>query len=111
MDIPPLRAPDGERVMRRGSGWGDDYVEQSAQLDTTTSVAATLDHYARQLAAAGWSVVGRPLLDGEAGMQRLAVRDGKGTEWNGMLAVITNGGQRNVTLRMVKPMPGSPRSP
>lgn len=111
MDIPPLRAPDGERVMRRSSGWGDDYVEQTAQLDTTTSVAATLEHYARQLGAAGWTVVGQPLLDGGTGMQRLAVRDEKGTEWNGMLAVITSGGQRNLTLRMVKPMPGLLRSP
>ncbi|HET7186705.1 MAG TPA: hypothetical protein VFI52_01060, partial [Gemmatimonadaceae bacterium] len=100
MEIPPLRAPYGERVIRRSSGWGEDYVEQTAQLDTTTSVAATLDHYARLLGAAGWTVVGRPLVYGGAGMQQLSVRDSKGTQWEGVMLVITAGEQRKLTLRM-----------
>jgi hypothetical protein len=111
LEIPTLRAPTGTRAFRRGSAWGEDYVEQNAQLDTTMSVAATIEHYTRQLVAAGWTVVGRPLLDAGTGMQRLAMRDEKGTQWNGILAVITAGEQRDLSLRMAKPRTASPRSP
>ena len=111
IDIPPLRAPSGTKVFRGSSGWGADNIEQSAQIDTTLSVAATLDHYTRQLVAGGWTAVGQPLLDGSSGMQRLSVRDGKGTDWNGVLLVITTGEQRDVSLRMARPRQGSPRSP
>jgi hypothetical protein len=93
----------GVRANRSGSGWGRDYIEQSARVDTTLSASAILDHYARQLGAAGWTVGAHPLVDGGTAMQRVTSRDKKGEEWQGALVVITSGPQREVTLRMTKP--------
>jgi hypothetical protein len=103
LDIPALRAPIGVSAHRRGGSTGTNYMEQVVEIDTTVGVARALDHYAQQLAAAGWTVVGRPLVDGGAGLQRLSVRDRKGTEWQGVLLAITMGAQRHVALRMAKP--------
>jgi hypothetical protein len=102
LDVPPLRAPTGVAARRRGSSWGGGSLEQNAQLDTTLSVDAILDHYSRQLAAAGWTI-GKPLVDAGTGLQRLSVRDRNGTEWQGALLVVTTGQSRQVALQMMKP--------
>jgi hypothetical protein len=100
--IPPLRAPSGVTTRRAGGGYGSDYTETSAQLDTTISVAAILEHYTGQLRAAGWTAVGRPVVDGDAGLQRLSVRDRAKAEWLGVLLVVPAGGRRQLVLRMAR---------
>lgn len=111
LEIPPLRGPAGARATNRSSGWSSNSVEQAVQLDGAIPAAEVLDHYTRQLVAAGWTAVAPPLVVGGSGVQALSVRDKSGIEWFGMLAVITTGEQRTVTLKMAKAMPGSPRSP
>jgi hypothetical protein len=101
--IPPLRPPSGVAVRRGGTAFGGDYVEASAQLDTTMSVPAILDHYAAVLRAAGWTVGGQRMSDGGSGLQRISVRDKTGTEWQGALIVVSAGARRQLTLRMLRP--------
>ena len=110
LEIPPLHAPVGTRAMSRSSGWSMNSIEQEAQLEGTAPAAEVLDHYTRQLVAGGWTTSAPPLVVGGSGVQALSVRDKNGNEWSGMLAVITTGEQRSVTLKMAK-MSGSPRSP
>lgn len=101
--VPPLRPPNGVTARHGSTGFGNDYVEASAQLDTTVSVAVILDHYAAVLRATGWATVGRPVSDGESGLQRLSARDRTGVEWQGALIVVSAGGRRQLTLRMLRP--------
>jgi hypothetical protein len=103
--IPPLRAPTGVIAEVRGTGWSSDNGEQTARVDTTLSVTALLDHYARQLGSAGWTIADRPVVAGGVGLQRLATRDKQGEEWQGALIIITVGAQRELTLRMAKSTP------
>lgn len=110
IEIPPLHAPAGARTSNGSSGWSMNSVEQAVTLDGAIPAAEVLDHYTRQLVAGGWTAAAPPLVVAGSGVQALSLRDKNGAEWFGMLAVITTGEQRSVTLKMAKP-PGSLRSP
>jgi len=99
LDIPPLTAPVGVATQAKGSGWGNDNMYTSAQVDTTLSAVAVLDHYIGQLTRAGWTA-GARLADATTGVQPITVRDRNGKAWTGALTVITIGAHRSVTLSM-----------
>lgn len=52
--VPVLEPPEGTRSHGGGMGGSDDYAELSAMVDTDLSADVLVDHYASQLAAAGW---------------------------------------------------------
>jgi len=102
LDIPLLRPPPGVQATAGGSGYGSDNVQTSVRLDTTLTAIATLTHYARQLAAAGWTVADRPATGDGIAMRALKVKTAKGEQWSGALIVLTGSSQREVLLHMVR---------
>lgn len=97
--LPALIAPPGVSAQPRGTSRSGDEFTTSVHLDTTLSPAATLDHYARQLARAGWTV-GKTLADRTSGLQAITTRDSTGTVWSGALLLFTSGAQRTLQLTM-----------
>jgi hypothetical protein len=97
--LPALVAPPGVTAQPRGTSRSGDEFTTSVHLDTTLSPAATLDHYARQLARAGWTV-GKPLTDRTSGLQAITTRDSTGAVWSGALLLFTSGAQRTLQLTM-----------
>lgn len=67
--VPALEPPEGASVMGMSSGGSDDYQEIEAHVDTELSARDLVDHYASQLAAAGW------VAGGTATTSRVAVAD------------------------------------
>lgn len=108
--VPPLHAPEGVQPMGRSSGWSFNSVEQTVQLTGSLTANEILAHYTRQLVAGGWTAAGQPIVSGGVGLQPLSARDKDGTQWEGMMIIITTDDQRNLTLRMAKPTTAS-RSP
>jgi hypothetical protein len=102
LKIPSLRIPPGATVQSVGGGWSDSYVETSAQLDTTTSAESVMNHYAAELAAAGWTVAPRTLMDADVAVRAVSTRDAEGKEWRGLLLLMSGAGRRDLTLRVVK---------
>lgn len=52
--VPVLEPPEGARSHGGGMGGSNEYAELSAMVDTDLSADVLVDHYASQLAAAGW---------------------------------------------------------
>lgn len=105
LEIPTLAAPFGVEASPEGTGWSGDNMHTSVHVDTTLSADSLLEHYARQLVAAGWQVGGR-LSDGSIALLPLSVRDATGKAWVGALTLITTGDSRTVTLNMMPAVPG-----
>ena len=57
--LPKLAAPAGASVSPQGGGSSGEDANQSARIETSLSLAALFDHYAAQLAAAGWTPLNR----------------------------------------------------
>jgi hypothetical protein len=102
LKIPLLRSPPGATVQEVGGGSSDNYVERRAQLDTTTSAESVMNHYAAELASAGWTVGPRTLMDADIAVRAVSARDAEGKEWRGMLLMMSRAGRRDLTLRVVK---------
>lgn len=102
LTIPPLRAPRGVSVQPKRRAWSDDSEELAAQLDTTMWADSLLTHYAAQLTAAGWKAVRAPSVADGIAAQQLSTRDVSGSEWRGVLLVLTVGDRRDVMLRMAR---------
>ncbi len=100
--LPALHAPAGVRVLPLGGSADDVHAESRAVVQTDTSVADIEAHYARQLAAAGWT-----RLDGTA-QGRLAWSvwrvPGEG-EWEGLLYVLDGpgAGRRSLHVQVATP--------
>lgn len=97
--LPALVPPPGISAHARGMSRSGDEFSTSVQLDTTLAAPALLDHYARQLARAGWTV-GKRFADRNTGLQSIATRDSTGTAWSGALVLFTSGAQRTLRLTM-----------
>jgi hypothetical protein len=100
LEIPTLAAPFGVEASAEGTGWSGENMHASVHVDTTISADSLIEHYARQLAAAGWQV-GKRLSNGTTALQPLSLRDDTGKAWVGALILITTADTRIVTLDMM----------
>lgn len=100
LEIPSLTAPSGVTASAGGTGWSGENMRTSVNVDTTISADSLLEHYARQLAAAGWQM-GKRLSDGSTALQPLSFRDARGKEWVGALTLIMGADSRTVTLNVM----------
>lgn len=57
--LPNLAPPPGSRQVAGGGSASSDYASSDAELDTALDLAAVAEHYAAQLAGAGWQLEGR----------------------------------------------------
>jgi hypothetical protein len=64
--MPVLDAPPGGRQRSEGSGGSTDYQIARATLQINDALEAVSDHYAGQMAAAGWTPLAFVLEDGDA---------------------------------------------
>ena len=105
LDVPSLQPPAGLRTLSFSNGWSTNSIDQTMQIDGAMGAPELLDYYTRLLVAAGWTAAGQPLVGSGTGVQPLSTHDKDGTRWEGLIMVITTGGQRNLMLRMAKPTP------
>lgn len=82
--VPVLEPPEGARSHGGGMGGSDDYAELSANVDTELSADVLVDHYASQLAAAGWQA-GRATATTRAAVADVATSTPEGESVIGIL--------------------------
>ena len=102
LELPHLEAPREASVRSTSVGRGGHSVETTTRLKTSLSVDAVLTHYATQLSAAGFSVSAPPLVGDGVAVRQVSTRDKRGTDWRGVLLLITSGNAHELTLRMTK---------
>lgn len=82
--VPVLEPPEGARSHGGGMGGSDEYAELQAIVDTDLSADVLVDHYASQLAAAGWQA-GRAVATTRAAVADIAVSTPEGESVIGFL--------------------------
>ncbi|CAN5797401.1 hypothetical protein BH23ACT11_BH23ACT11_24050 [soil metagenome] len=85
--IPRLRPPPGARQSPGGGGGGPDEAQSNATLEADLEVSAVGEHYAGELAAAGWSGTGR----GHSGPQAWSTwsfTDERDQSWRGVFTAL-----------------------
>lgn len=82
--VPVLEPPEGARSHGGGMGGSDEYAELQAMVDTDLSADVLVDHYASQLAVAGWQV-GRAVATTRAAVADVAVSTPEGKSIIGFL--------------------------
>ena len=109
--LPPLHAPAGVPLESRGGGGSNDRWTVEAAAETDRAAAELEAHFARQLAAAGWTrLVGGA--DGPLAWSLWQVTGEAGEAWQGLLLVLEAPGsaRRSLHLRIesLAPLPGRP---
>lgn len=100
LELPALPPPPGLQSVRAGSGGSSDGVSAETSLSgTSLTPAAVLAHYARLLAAAGWTA-SASVADSSSAVQLFRARDTGGHPWQGALSVFATATGRNVSLDM-----------
>ncbi len=97
----PILAPLPVAVTTNtGSGGGSDQATADARLMTDLPVAEIVEHYRRQLLAAGWTNTERNNTPSTA-VATFTFRDSTARSWHGALTVIANPPSNLVDLRLV----------
>jgi hypothetical protein len=98
--IPSLTPVPDESVISRGRGGGNDEGYSEALIQGVLPVDEVLEHYARQLTAAGWTPVARTGVPGIA-IATYTLRDSTARAWGGVLTVLATPGSNRTDLRIV----------
>lgn len=104
LTLPSLRPPPGARVQPTGGGGSMDSAETEAKVESPLGLEAIFDHYALQLAEAGWVSQGQALGDGVA-TGRWDTRDEEGEPVVGTLTIwrLFSDDSHRMVLRMERP--------
>lgn len=104
LTLPSLRPPPGARVQPTGGGGSMDSAETEARIESPLGLEAIFDHYALQLAEAGWVSQGQALGDGVA-TGRWDTRDEEGEPVVGTLTIwrLFSDDSHRMVLRMERP--------
>ncbi|MBK8247437.1 MAG: hypothetical protein IPK85_08580 [Gemmatimonadetes bacterium] len=97
--IPSLSALPGEPTMGGGRGGSSDDGYSEARIMSAVPVNEVIDHYARQLQAAGWTPVERTGVTGVA-IATYTFRDSTARPWGGVLSVTTTPGANRTDVRL-----------
>ena len=98
-NMPGLVAPSGVASTPVGMNWSGSEGTTGARLRTSMPIDSLLAHYTRQLAAAGWEVVGSALTNADIGLQKFRFKDGE-EPWSARLMIEVVGNRRDVSLRL-----------
>lgn len=86
LDFPELEPPPGAVVRPGGGGASSNGIEMETTIETELGIEALFEHYARQLAAAGWVRQGRAADDGVA-IGRWIATDAEGASVVGTMGI------------------------
>ena len=103
LKLPILRSPPGMMQRGGGGGSGSNQVNTSARLIGPLGPADLLEHYLKQLAAAGWTM-GSVATSGDVTIASATAKDAEGLQWNGaLLAQRLASNELEVTIIMARP--------
>jgi hypothetical protein len=104
IELPPLHAPTGARMLGGGMGGGGGESHQAyIRLETSLHSIDLAAHFAKQLASAGWTITGPTLGEGIV-MYGARRRDDEDRMLAGLLYILDIPGtqQRDAVLRVVR---------
>ena len=98
--IPELTPPPGVRVPSAGGGSGNGVDARAEMTGTDLKPGNILEHYAKQLVAAGWKA-DAPAVSDRVAAQFFEARSTSGHMWEGTLIVTGSGRSLNLTINML----------
>ena len=107
IELPPLHAPTGARMLGGGmGGGGGESNEAYIRLESSLHSIDLAAHFAKQLASAGWTITGPTLSEGIV-MYGARRRDDDDRMLAGLLYIVDIPGtqQRDAVLRLVRAAP------